>query len=148
MDPALADREIRIAAKWWRDLLVRRHEEALTADHFTSIAEHAPMCPERADAFQTALVEEIQVTFGMELVLWDTSVPSSGAGRRILRVDGTRAPSEVVRAADSAGLSRALRHLPEGSMTAIHPGYVVSHAGCPAVWESTDIAALCRGGAS
>ena len=52
MDPALADREIRIAAKWWRDLLVRRHDEALSADLFTSIAEHAPMRPERADAFQ------------------------------------------------------------------------------------------------
>jgi hypothetical protein len=106
------------------------------------------MCPERADAFQAALVEEIQVTFGMELVLCDTSVPSSGACRRILRVVGTRAPSEVVRAADSAGLSRTLRNLPEGAMTAIHPGHVVSYAGCPAVWETTDIAALCRGGVS
>src|SRR3954469_18545958 len=109
MDPALADREIRIAAMWWRDLLVRRHEEAVTADHFTSIAEHAPMSPERADAFQAALVEEIQGTFGMELVLWAPPAPSWGGGRRILRVIGTRAPSEVVRAADSAGLSRALR---------------------------------------
>lgn len=148
MDPALADREIRIAARWWRDLLVRRHDEALMADHLSSIAEHAPLSPERADAFQAALVEEIRNTFGMDLVVWDTSVPSSGAGRRILRVIGRRAPSEVVRAADSAELSSALRHLPEGAMTAIHPGHIISHAGRPAVWETADIAALCPGGAS
>ena len=48
---------------------------------------------------------EIQATFGMELVHWDTAIPSSGAGRRILQVVATRAPSEVVRAADAAGLS-------------------------------------------
>src|SRR3954471_25049121 len=107
MDPALADREIRIAARWWRDLLVRRHNEALLADHFTSVAERFPLCPERADTFQVALVAEIQGTFGMDFVLWDATVPLSGAGGRQLEVIGTRAPSEVVRAAETAGLLHA-----------------------------------------
>ncbi|MEJ7638503.1 MAG: hypothetical protein WKF75_11155 [Singulisphaera sp.] len=32
MDPALAHHEIRIAAKWWWDSPVRRHDETLPSD--------------------------------------------------------------------------------------------------------------------
>ncbi len=148
MDPTLAHQEIRIAAKWWRDLLVCRHNEALPVGLFALLPEHAPIRPERADAFEIALVAEIEGTFEMDLVLWDAAVPPSGAGRRKLEVVGTRAPSEVVRAADSAGLAHALRLLPDGAMTAINPGHVVASAGRPAGLETTDLAALCRGGAS
>ncbi len=148
MDPALANREIRIAAKRWRELLVRRHDEALPADHYASISVHAPIRPERADAFEVALVAEIEGTFEMDFVLWDTAVPSSGAGLRELEVVGTRAPSEVVRAADFAGLAHALRHLPDGAMTAINPGCVVSSASRGAGPVTIDVAAPSRGGVS
>ena len=56
---------------------------------------------------------EIEGTFEMDCVLRDAAVPSSGAGVRKLEVVGTRTPSGVVGAADSAGLAHALRHLPE-----------------------------------
>ncbi len=152
MDPALAHREIRIAAKWWRDLLVRRHDEALSADLFASLPEHAPIPirPERADAFHLALVAEIEGTFDMDLVLWDAAVPQSGAGLRKLEVVGTRAPPEVERAADSAGLAHALRLLPDGAMTAINPGHVVAYAGRTSQMklESLDVQPSSRGGPS
>lgn len=48
MDPTLADREIRIAASWRRDLLVRLRKEAPPPDRCVSILERAPIPPERA----------------------------------------------------------------------------------------------------
>lgn len=148
MDLALAHHEIRIAAKWWRNLLVCRHDEVLPAVLFALHPEHVPIRPERANAFQVALVVEIEKTFGMDFVLWGAADPSSGEGLRKLEVVGTRAPSEVVRAADLAGLAYALRHLPDGAETAINPGSVDSDAGRRAGPETTEVAALSRGGAS
>ena len=148
MDPALAYQEIRIAAKWWRDPLVRRHDEALSVDLFASLPKHAPIRPERADTVQIALMAEIEGTFEMDIVLWDAAAPPSGSGLRELQVVGTRAPSEVVWAADFAGLAHVLCHLLDGATTAINPGNVVSYAGRSAWLKTTDVAALSQGGAS
>lgn len=93
-------------------------------------------------------MEVIEASFYMDLVLWNVAVPPSGAGRRRLEVVGPREPSDVAKAADSAGLANALRHLSDGARTAINPGYVVSSAGHPAELETSDVAASSRRGAS
>ncbi len=142
IDPARAYREARIAANWWSHLLVR-HDETLLADLFASSLEHIPIRPERAGAFQIALVAETEGSVEMVLVLWDGAVLIPGLRRRKVELVGTRPSSEIVRAADSVGLMQTLRHLPDdGAMTAINPGHVVSYAGHPTGPVPTGLVAL------
>ncbi len=83
----------------------------------------------------------------MELILLEAAIPTIGAGRRKLGVVGSRVPTEVVWADDSAGPMNALRHLPDGTMTAINPDHVVAYAGRRAGLETTGVAALSGGAA-
>lgn len=91
---------------------------------------------------------EIESTTEMDLILRGVAIPTNGEGRHKPEVVGSRSPSEVVTAADRAGLTNALRHLPDDAITAINPGHVVAYARRRAGLQTTEVARPSPGGAS